>query len=274
MGLLGLFRKEARREEPVTASRQFSLLIAGFGVEVRPKLPAGIAQLADRTLIFGPINPTQAQQQRQATGRIQNVLIKPGAAPTAPLEKRPIPNSELLMYSSGEPGTTQLALGVEMTSYATVLDEVTTATHPAGWRLLTDNHEIPWPAGYTLRVDGDLDPRSVPYELGLAGASDCMLTLQGPLKGPKQIPQPEQLIAPYQTLVGRGSLDGTVNTVIWIELAYEHGGSSWRQRCYYLPLDTESVYLLRAQGTQDVADAMFVAADAVAAAFRPRQPGS
>jgi hypothetical protein len=271
MGLLGLFRKEPRREEAVTAPRRFSLLIAGFGVEVRPKLPAGIAQLADQTLIFGPLGPAHAEQQRQATGRIQNVLIKPGAPPTAPLEKRPLPNSELLMYSSGQAGTTELALGVEMTSYSTVLDEVATAAHPAGWRLLTDNHKIPWPAGFTLRVDGDLDPRSYPYELGLGGSRDNMLTLQGPLTGPKQIPHPEQLIAPYQRLVGQGSLEGTVNTVIWIDLAYEHGGASWRQRCYYLPLDTESVYLLRAQGTQDVADAMFAAADAIASEFRPRQ---
>ena len=71
-------------------------------------------------------------------------------------------------------------------------------------------------------------------------------------------------------MVGQGDLKGTVKSVIWFELAYEHGGAQWRQRFYYLPIDSESVYLLRAQGTADVADKMFKAGDLVATSFRPR----
>jgi hypothetical protein len=262
MGFLNLFRKEPPRDGP----RPFSLRIAGFGVEVRPKLPAGIAQLADQTLIFGPVNPEHAQEQVQATGRIQNVLIKPGAAPTAPLEKRTQPGTPLIVYSSGQAGTTQLALGVEMESYGTVLHEIATAAHPAEWRLIADDHEIPWPAGYTLRAGPEVHPRSTSYELALGGSGENLLTVQGPLTG-RQVPTPEQLVAPYQTVVGQGSLG---DNVMWIELAYEHGGSNWRQRFYYLPHAPETVYMLCAQGKQDVADAMFVAADAIASAFRPR----
>ena len=267
MGLLDVFKKGgAKKPQP----RQFSLVIAGYGVEAKPKLPVGVAHLEDGTLIFGPMNYTDGKAQA-AEGGLKNVLLKPGKAPTGVLKKRAIPGSPLLAYSTGQEGTTLLALGWGMENYAPVLEEIHTADHPAQWTIITDDHEIRWPSKFTLRADGDLSPRSWPYEFGLDGSGGNLLHLQGPLTGPEQIPPPERLIAPGMEMVGQGDVKGTVNAVIWIELAYEHRGAKWRQRFYYIPVDSESVYLLRAQGTNDVTAKMFQAADLIATSFRPRR---
>jgi hypothetical protein len=50
---------------PTAESRQFLLTVAGFGVEVRPKLPVGVAHLEDGTLIFGPMNRDEAMIQKK-----------------------------------------------------------------------------------------------------------------------------------------------------------------------------------------------------------------
>lgn len=265
MGLLNMFRKDGGKSAKKSQARQFSLSIAGYGVEVSPRLPVGVAHLEDGTLIFGPMNATEVPAQG-----LKNVLLKPGKPPTAAFEKRLAPGTPLVTYSSGEEGTTLLALGNGMDGYESVLERFRTADYPAQWAIITDDHEIRWPTRFTLRADGDLTPRSWPYELALDGSDQNLLYLQGPLTGAKQIPAPEQLIAPGMEMVGQGDLKGTVKSVIWFELAYEHGGAQWRQRFYYLPIDSESVYLLRAQGTADVADKMFKAGDLVATSFRPR----
>lgn len=264
MGLLDMSKKDGGKNAKKSQARQFSLSIAGYGVEASPRLPVGVAHLEDDTLIFGPMNASEVPAQG-----LKNVLLKPGKPPTA-LEKRLTPGTPLVTYSSGEDGTTLLALGNGMDGHESVLELFRAADYPAQWAIITDDHEIRWPASFTLRADGDLNPRSWPYELGLNGSGENLLYLQGPLTGPKQIPAPEQLLAPGMEMVGQGDLKGTVNSVIWFELAYEHGGAQWRQRFYYLPIDSESVYLLRAQGTADVADKMFKAADSVATSFRPR----
>jgi hypothetical protein len=245
-------------------------VIAGYGVEVALRLPVGVAHLEDGTLIFGPMNAAVAKAQA-AQGGLKNVLLKPGKAPTGAIENRPIPGSPIVTYSSGQEGTTQLALGNGMDSYEAVLEGFRAADHPAQWTLVTDDHEIRWPARFTLRADGDLNPRSWPYEFGLDGSADNLLYLQGPLRGPEQIPHPEQLVAPDMEMVGQGDVKGTVMSVIWFEVAYEHGGAEWRQRFYYIPIDSESIYLLRAQGTEALIDKMFDAADLIATSFRPRR---
>lgn len=270
MGLLDVFRKggaeKAKRPQP----RQFSLVIAGYGVEAKPKLPAGVAHLEDSTLIFGPMNAAPAKAQA-AQGGLKNVLLKPGKAPRGVLEKRPIPGSPIVTYSTGQEGTTQLALGNGMDSYEAVLEGFRATDGPAQWTIVTDDHEIRWPAKLTLRADGDLNPGSWPYEFGLDGSAENLLYLQGPLTGPEQIPPPARLIAPGMEMVGQGDVKGTVNAVIWIELAYEHGGAKWKKRFYYIPIDSESVYLLRAQVTEAVSAKMFEAADLIATSFRPRR---
>jgi hypothetical protein len=264
VGLLDMFKKG--RATDAKQPKPFSLLIAGYGIEATPRLPAGIAQMEDGTLLFGPMNVAEAKK----TGQLNNILIKPGKPPKGALEKRARSDANIVVYSTAEEGATQVALGIGMEGYDAVLSGLRTAPHPAQWTLITDDYEIRWPAKFTIRVDGDLNPRSWPYELGLDGSSENLLFLQGPLTGPEQIPPPERLVAPNQEMVDQGSLKGTVNTVIWIELTYEHGGSRWRQRFYYIPRDSESVYLLRVQGTADVAEKMFAAADLMATSFRRR----
>jgi hypothetical protein len=221
-------------------------------------------------LIFGPMNTSEATAQA-ARGGLKNALLKPGKPPTGALERRPISGSPIVTYSSGPDGTTHLALGAGMDGYEAVLDTFRSADYPAHWAIITDDHEIRWPARFTLRVDGNLNPRSWPYELGFDGSGENLLYLQGPLRGATQIPAPEQLVAPGMEMVGNGQLKGTVNSVLWFELAYEHGGAQWRQRLYYLPIDSESVYLLRAQGTANVTSTVFEAADLIATSFRPRR---
>lgn len=44
----------------------FSLTIAGFGVEAKPKLPVGVAHLDDGALLFAPMN---AELAKAAPGR-------------------------------------------------------------------------------------------------------------------------------------------------------------------------------------------------------------
>jgi len=70
-------------------------------------------------------------------------------------------------------------------------------------------------------------------------------------------------------IVGQGDMPGTVEMIPWFELGYEHEGVHWKQRFYCLPGDSESIYVLRAQASVDVADTVFEAADLVASSFRP-----
>jgi hypothetical protein len=266
MGLLDRFHKRGANRAGRPQARQFSIVIAGYGVEASPRLPAGVAHLENGTLIFGPLSASEAPAQ----GGLKNVLLKPGQAPAGPLEKRLVPGSPIVTYSSGQQGTTFLALGEGMDGFGSVLERFRTADSSAQWTIISDDHEIRWPARFTLRANGDVSPRSWPYELGLDGSVENLIYLQGPLTGAKQTPAPEQLVAPGMETVGQGDLKGTVSSVIWFELAYEHGGAQWRQRVYYVPIDSESVYLLRAQGTSEVASRMFKAADLVATSFRPR----
>ncbi len=249
--------------------RQLSLIVAGYGIEAIPRLPVGVASLEDGTLIFGPVDAAAAQAQANGAG-IKNVLIKPGRAPGGAVDKRPFPGTELVTLWSGEKGTTMLVLGAGMADYEPVLEAFRTADRPAAWSIVTDDHEIRWPMGFTLRVGSDVKAGSWPYELGLDGSTENLLFLQGPLTG-AQIPPPEYFAAPGMQQVGQGVLKGTVASVRWIELAYQEDGAAWRQRSYYLPVDSESVYLLRVQGKTDVTGKMFEAADLVATSFTPRR---
>ena len=159
-----------------------------------------------------------------------------------------------------------------MVSYEPVLESYRAADHPAHWTLVTNDHEIRWPAKFTLRADGEMNPRTWPYELALDGSRENLLWLQGPLRG-KQIPTVEHLVAPGMAIAARGELNGSAGTVRWMEVAYEKEGTKWRQRSYWLPVDSDSQYLLRAQGTLDVSGVVFSAADVVATTFRPRPGG-
>ncbi|MEZ4237605.1 MAG: hypothetical protein R3F59_15945 [Myxococcota bacterium] len=242
---------------------EFSLVIAGYGVEATPRLPVGVAHLEDDTLIFGPMNAAQAEQ-----GGVRNALLRPGDAPTAAIEKRP--GTPVVTYSSDQPGTTVLALGNGMDSYEAVLTGFRAADQPPQWTLVTDGYEIRWPTRFTLRADGDPNPRSWPYEFGLDGSAENLVFLQGPLTG-AQVPTPKALVAPGMERVGEGEVEGANASIPWFELAYEHGGAKWKQRFYYIPFDAGSTYLLRAQGTDGAMAVITEGADLIATSFRSRR---
>ncbi|MDB4955423.1 MAG: hypothetical protein JWO36_2992 [Myxococcales bacterium] len=237
-------------------TRHFTLVVAGYGVEAKPKLPVAVGSLVDGSLIFGPF-------ERQ-TANVKNVLVKPGLPPTGTFARHPIGN--IVTYSTGQRGSTQVVLGVDMPTYDPVLDDFRAADHPAHWSIITDDHSIRWPAMATLHAHGVLEPRGAPYQLSL-GEHKLIIPV-GPFTK-STLPKPEHLIAPQQRFARQGGFDGAIDSVTFVELAYEHATMEWLQRYYFVPLG-KIVYLLQAQAPRATATAVFVAADLVATSMRPR----
>lgn len=257
MKILDRFKKKT---SPPFVPRRFSLVVAGHGVAITPRLPVGVAHLADGTLIVGPMRLGVAASQ------LRNALVRPGKPPRVIAKQASGP---LVTFGDDHAETTKLVLGNDITELAPLIDRIELADRVAAWALVAPDHEFLWPAELTLRCDGDLNPRSWPYELSHEGTSDRLLFLQGPFSG-KAIPRPDRLIAPNMALVDQGALPGTVAAVLWFELAYQHEGVEWFQRLYYLPLTSEAIYLMRAQAPRAHAPVMIAAADLVATTFRPR----
>jgi len=263
MGFLDAFKRG--RSNVLISSRQFTLTISGFGIEARPRLPATAAHLADGTIVFGPYDIAAAR----ALGTIRNVLIRPGTPPTGLLAKHALSENSIVTYSTAQRGSTQLVLGTGMRDYDAVLQSVQTVEHRPQWRIITDDHEIVWPATMVLRVDGNLANRTGPYELALDGSTEKLITFHGPFIG-ERIPRPEQLLSPGQRWGDSGSLAGAVKTVRWFTVGHTLDDVAWLVRFYFVPLEGSAVYLLRAQATEESAPAMFGAADFVARSLRPR----
>lgn len=190
MGFLDVFKRG--RSSVVIGSRTLSLTVAGFGVEARPRLPVAAAHLADGTVVFGPYDVAGARAQ----GKIDNVLIRPGTPPAGELARHTMGANSIVTYSTTQRGSTQLVLGVGMSDYAPVLEDVRCADHGARWRILTDDHEVAWPATLVLRADGNLSGRAG-YELALDGSADKVIAPHGPYIG-DGVPRPENLISPGQ----------------------------------------------------------------------------
>jgi len=263
MGFLDVFKRG--RSGVLIGSRQFTLTIAGFGIEVKPRLPATAAHLVDGMIVFGPYDIAAAR----ALGEIKNVLVRPGSPPMGLLARHALSENSIVTYSSAQRGSTQLVLGTGMRDYDPVFESVKIADHPAQWRIITDDHEIVWPATMVLRVDGNLANRTGPYELALDGSMDHVITFHGPFIGDR-IPRPEHLLSPGQTWGESGSFDGVVKTVRWFTVGHTLGDVASLLRFYFVPLDRDAIYLLRAQATDDTAPALFGAADFVARSLRPR----
>ncbi len=240
------------------------LVIGGYGVEVTPRQPIGIAQLSDNSLIFGPLDVAAAKARGHGT--IESVLLKPGQPPTGTFEKNT--SGGLVTYSTNQRGTTQLVLGNGMDNYHALLDSFVTAEHPAYWTIHAADHSLRWPAAFTLRVHGEPHGRSAPYELALTGALEQTLILQGAWT-PAELPVPEALAGPDQTEIGRGQLAGNHATVRWIDLAYDHDGVPWQQRHYYVPMGHDMTFLLTARSSSDSVVAMFDGANMVATSLSP-----
>jgi hypothetical protein len=259
MGFTDLFKRG--RSTVILGARQFALSIAGHGVSARPILPASIAHLADGTLVLGPFDLPTAR----ASGTVRTLCIQAGAPPTRAFVKHAMSDTSIVTYSTEERGTTKLVLGMGMQSYDDVLASFGTIPNAEPWRILTDNHEILWPAGFTLRASGNLGDEHGAYELRMDGSPTNVIHFYGPLHDEK-IPPPEALNSAGQSRIDAGSLPGVIKAV----KHYTFEGDSTAQRYYYVHLDSHVIYLVRARATIDAAAAVFAGADTIAQSLRPR----
>jgi hypothetical protein len=259
MGLTDLFKRG--RSNVVLGARLFTLSITGHGVSARPILPASIAHLADGTLVLGPFDLPAAR----ASGTVRTACIQAGAPPTRAFIKHAMSDTSIVTYSTEERGTTKMVLGTGMQSYDDVIASFDTTTDSDPWRIVTDNHEIVWPAGFMLRASGNLSDEHGAYELRLDGSPANVIHLYGPLHGEK-IPPPEALNAVGQSRIDASALPGVVKPV----KHYTFEGDASAQRYYYVHLDTAVIYLVRARATIHDSQTVFAAADSIVQTFRPR----
>ena len=259
MGLLDVFKRT--RSNVMLGPRSFYLVIAGHGIETRPRLPIAAAHLVDGTIVFGPYDLAAARAQNL----VRNVLIRPGAPPSGALERRSMSESSIVTYSTAERGTTQLVLGTGMRDHHEVLDAISVAAQPPLWRIVTDQIDCWWPAGFSLRASGDMTGEQGPFHLAHEGSTIDTIQLFGPLVG-DQIPAPEELGANGGTRIDAGQLDGSVRAI----KHYTFEGEASAQRYYYVHLDAAAIYLVRARATVDKAALVFKAADTVCASMKPR----
>ncbi|MFN0246955.1 MAG: hypothetical protein ACKV2T_08595 [Kofleriaceae bacterium] len=260
MGLTDLFKRGHSASDVALGPRQFSLSIMGHGVSARPLLPASIAHLADGTLVLGPFDLPAAR----ASGTVRTLCIQAGTPPTGAFVKHSMSDTSIVTYTTEERGTTKLVLGMGVQSYDDMLASFGTIPNAAPWRIVTDNHELAWPAGFTLRASGDLADEHGAYELRLDGSPTNVIQFYGPFHD-DQVPPPETLNSAGQTRIDAGSLPGVVKPV----KHYTFEGDSTAQRYYYVHLDSSVIYLVRARAAIDAAPAVFAAADAVAQSLRP-----
>ncbi|MGE0402398.1 MAG: hypothetical protein AB7T06_37195 [Kofleriaceae bacterium] len=264
MGLTDLFKRG--RSSAVLGARQFTLSIIGHGISARPILPASVAHLPDGTLVVGPYDLPSAR----ASGVVRTACIQAGTPPTRAFIKHAMSDTSIVTYSTEERGTTKLVLGTGMQSYDDVLSSFGTTPNNDEWRIVTDNHEIVWPAGFTLRASGNLADEHGAYELRLSSPSTGssptnVIHLYGPLQGDK-IPPPEALNAVGQSRIDASSFPGVIRPI----KHYTFEGDATAQRYYYVHLDSAVIYLVRARAAIESAPAVFAAADTVAATLRPR----
>ena len=259
MGLLDVFRRS--RSSVLLGKRAFTLTIAGHGVEARTRLPIAAAHLSDGTLVFGPFDLPAAR----SSGRIKSAVIQPGSSPSAPLAPHSTSSAGIVTYTSEERGTTKLVLGAGLRDHDELLESFGPAPHAPVWRLVTDQIDAWWPAGFSLRATGDVQATDGPFFLAHDGSPHDAIHLWGPLAG-ENIPPPERLQSAGGIRIDAGSLDGAVGVVK--HYTFESDASA--QRYYYVPLDSQVIYLVRARATIETAATVFKAADVLCASLKPR----
>lgn len=221
---MGIIDRLRRSRPDLGAPRAFSLAIAGFGVELVPHIPCTAAHLEDGTLVFGA----------KHGGR--NAMIKPGTPPRGELAPRTTSERGIITYSTAQRGSTQLVLGPGVASCDELFAAFTVADRPAGWKIVTHDYSIDWPARFVLRAQGD------GYELAFDGSIEKLITLS-PCTG------------------------DAVRRPLQLDQAFVHAGTPWVMRNYHLPVDAQRSYLVRAQVPRAEID-LLSAADAVARSFR------
>ena len=259
MGLLDVFKRS--RSSHLLKPRAFTLAIAGHGIEASTRLPIAAAHLSDGTLVFGPYDLPAAR----SSGRIKTALIQPGSAPSAPLSPHSTSSAGIVTYTSEERGTTKLVLGSGMRDHDELLASFGPAPHAPVWRIVTDHIDLWWPSGFSLRATGDLQAPDGPFHLAHDGSPHDAIHLWGPLSG-DNIPPPERLQAAGGVRIDAGSIDGAERSVK--HYTFESDASA--QRYYYVHLDAQVIYLVRARASIEQAAAVFKAADVLCASLKPR----
>lgn len=114
----------------------------------------------------------------------------------------------------------------------------------AAWEIEFAGVRVEWPNQYALAAS---DLRGVPFELW--GADGAAVFPQGPYSPP---PAAEHMIGPGQTVVATDA-DGPLR---WVDMAYVHDGSEWRQR----HIVANSGWVVTSQARAASADGVFAAA--------------
>jgi hypothetical protein len=109
---------------------------------------------------------------------------------------------------------------------------------PAWW-LQTHPYRVPLPVGWTAHASGSVDPS--PFDL--VGPHDSLMFIQRP----RRVPPLEELVAPGQRAVDRGSLSAGD----WITVQYTHEGLNYLQRHVRAPVGP-TMAVVTLQSREDV----------------------
>lgn len=126
---------------------------------------------------------------------------------------------------------------------------------------------------YSIDWYGDLalvsapDPDRPPFCM-FSDLGGSLAYVQGPMPA-DQVPERQRMRADDQREVSRGEDPGP-----WIELAYEHEGTSWRQRHIRLEFGLDHAVVVTTQARAGVADRIHEAASRLAISIVPYQPRS
>jgi hypothetical protein len=107
------------------------------------------------------------------------------------------------------------------------------------WWLQTHPYRVPLPIGWTAHASGSVDPSA----FDLVGPHDSLLFIQRP----RRVPPLDELVAPGQRAVDRGSLPGGD----WITVQYPHEGFNYLQRHVRVPLGP-TMAVVTLQSREDV----------------------
>jgi hypothetical protein len=142
------------------------LRIVGHGIDVIPRLPVTVGWLEGDVLMIGE-------------GLAGAAFLKPGRPTPGRLVRSVDARSTLLKLSTG-PGATEVLLPRGQADPDRLFVEVRTSDRAGGWTIVTQDQELAWPRGFSLRVLEASDSRQRAYELFVDGAPECAIEVHGP----------------------------------------------------------------------------------------------
>lgn len=238
------------------------LAIVGYGIRFAAPGALQVGRMGDK----GP-HPDALVVARIIEGELRNAMIIPGAAVEDPaIESVRLGDEDdapvaLRMGSGG----TQVVLGAGMTDLEGIA-ELGAAAWTSSWSIATESYRIPWPIAFVMRST----PAEAAWQFELKGEDGELILIRGPLHGKEQTPTPPELVAPGQRMI----IDGISDPQPWIEVAYTHEDSEYRQRHIYAVVGEETVLLVTAQTPTAHSAKIMPAAMEIAAGARLISGGS